>query len=268
MAFRGSILGIGTDIAGSIRIPSLCCGVYGFKPTIDRIPWAGQVADLAMEGIPGLKPSAGPLAHTLADLELFMSTIINAQPWKYDTTASAAPWYPTPSLDQPKQLTIGVPPESTAFPLHPPVKRALQTAIIALKTKGHRIVYLADNPALDLAYANRLAFQYFIYGPYIDYIASGGEPPVPSVAKRSSPMFTGPFPVDMDLPPFEKIDALHVARHRYTDAWRKAWVEAGLDVLIAPGAQSTAVPHDTFGWPPHTLVWNLLDVSSLSILKA
>jgi Asp-tRNA(Asn)/Glu-tRNA(Gln) amidotransferase A subunit family amidase len=32
VAMRGSILGIGTDIGGSIRIPALCNGTYGFKP--------------------------------------------------------------------------------------------------------------------------------------------------------------------------------------------------------------------------------------------
>ncbi|GKZ26505.1 hypothetical protein AbraIFM66951_002586 [Aspergillus brasiliensis] len=260
VAFRGSLLGIGTDIAGSIRIPSLCCGVYGFKPTIDRIPWAGQVADLAMEGVPGLKPAAGPLAHSLNDIELFMSTILNAEPWKYDSTASAAPWtYPQTSSDDPKQLTIGILPESKAFPLHPPVKRALQSAITSLVKKGYRIVHLSETPAIDLAYANRLAFQYFIYGPHVDHIAASGEPPVKSVAAMSSPMFTGPFPVGMDLPPFEKIDALHKARKAYAEAWRKTWVENNLDILLAPGAQNTAVPHDTFGWPPYTVVWNLLD---------
>ncbi|PWY69388.1 fatty-acid amide hydrolase [Aspergillus eucalypticola CBS 122712] len=260
VAFRGSILGIGTDIAGSIRIPSLCCGVYGFKPSIDRIPWGGQVADIAMEGTPGLKPSAGPLAHSLNDIELFMSTIINAEPWRHDSTASAAPWsYPKASTGEPSQLTIGILPESKDFPLHPPVKRALQTAISALIMKGHHIVYLSETPGIDFAYANRLAFQYFIYGPHTDHIAASGEPPVTSVARMSSPMFTGPFPVDMGLPPFEKIDALHKARKAYAEAWRKTWVENNLDVLLAPGAQNTAVPHDTFGWPPYTVVWNLLD---------
>ncbi|KAK1487209.1 amidase [Colletotrichum cuscutae] len=42
VAFRGSPLGIGSDLAGSVRIPAFCCGVYGFKPTVDRIPFAGQ----------------------------------------------------------------------------------------------------------------------------------------------------------------------------------------------------------------------------------
>ncbi|EAW06969.1 general amidase GmdB [Aspergillus clavatus NRRL 1] len=106
VAFRGSVLGVGTDIAGSIRIPSLCCGVYGFKPTTDRIPYGGQVRDIAMEGIPGLKPAAGPLAHSLDDIELFMSTVLDAEPWKYDPAASAAPWY-KPSTS-PTTLTIGL----------------------------------------------------------------------------------------------------------------------------------------------------------------
>ncbi|RHZ65805.1 general amidase GmdB [Aspergillus thermomutatus] len=257
VAFRGSILGIGTDIAGSIRIPSLCCGVYGFKPTTDRIPWGGQVADLAMEGVPGLKPSAGPLAHTLNDLELFMSTVLDAEPWKYDATASAAPWYKLSKSQT--ELTIGVLPEDVHFPLHPPVRRALNSAIDALNKQGHRIVQLENDPTRDLAYVNRLAFQYFVYGPHVDHIESSGEPLVASVAKMASPMFTGPFPVDMELPPFEKINALHLARQKYADAWRKTWVENGLDVILAPAAQNTAVPHDTFGWPPYTLVWNLLD---------
>ncbi|KAL4994089.1 fatty-acid amide hydrolase [Aspergillus recurvatus] len=267
IALRGSILGVGTDIAGSIRIPSLCCGVYGFKPSIDRIPWGGQVAGLAMEGIPGLKPSAGPLTHSLEDVELFMSTVLNAAPWKYDVTASAAPWHNFPLLvnghqrdrDQQDTLTIGVPPESKDFPLHPPVRRALQSAINALGQRGHRIIHLPDDPKRDLAYASRLSFQYFIYGPHIDHVESSREPLVASVSKMSSPMFTGPFPVDMNLGPFEKIDALHTLRQKYANAWRRCWVDNGLDVVLAPGAQNTAVPHDTFGWPPHTVMWNLLD---------
>ncbi|KAL4864260.1 hypothetical protein BDV12DRAFT_205843 [Aspergillus spectabilis] len=259
VAFRGSVLGVGTDIAGSIRIPSLCCGVYGFKPTNDRIPWGGQVAGLAMEGIPGLKPSAGPLAHTLNDLELFMSSVLNAEPWKYDVTASPVPWNQPPTSNSQHVLIIGVLPEDPHFPLHPPVRRALESAITILSKKGHRIVRLINDPVRDLAHANRLAFQYLIYGPHIDHIKSSGEPMVASVAKMSSPMFTGPFPVDMELPPFEKMDELHLARHRYADAWRKVWVENSLDVVLAPGAQNTAVPHDTYGWPPYTLIWNLLD---------
>ncbi|KAL3446286.1 fatty-acid amide hydrolase [Aspergillus insuetus] len=213
IAFHGLILGISTDSAGSIQIPALCCGVYSFKPTTDCIPWGGQVANLAMEGLLGLKPAAGLLAHSLSNMDLFMLTMLGGEPWKYNVTSSAALGI----------LTIGVLPEDPHFLLHPPVQQALNSTINALIDAGHCI------------------------------------PMVPSMAKVLSAMFTGLFPVDMELPPYEEINALHKARQQYTNAWRRVWVERGLDVVLGPGAQNTAVLHDTYGWPPYTLIWNLLD---------
>ncbi|RAL07391.1 general amidase GmdB [Aspergillus homomorphus CBS 101889] len=276
VALRGSILGVGTDIAGSIRIPALCCGVYGFKPTTTRIPFGGQSSG-AMEGLPGIVPSAGPLAHSLDDLELFTATVLDASPWRYDSAATTAPWSTTKQHQHQQQLlTIGVLGECKDFPLHPPVQRALDNAVAALRKKGHRIIHLTPTSttttktpsssttlalATDLAHANRLAFQYFTYGPGTDHISASGEPPVPSVAQAASPMFTGPFPIPMDAQtdPFTLIDALHSARQEYSDAWRDTFIENHLDIVLAPGAQNTAVEWDTFGWPPYTLVWNLVD---------
>jgi amidase len=258
---------VGTDIAGSIRIPALCCGVYGFKPTIHRIPFGGQVSG-AIEGLPGLVPAAGPLAHSIADLKLLMSTIVgNGHAWEYDSGAVSVPWQPIPrGIDNIANgvLTIGVLGEDESFPLHPPVKRALEDAIGILTRAGHRIVRLsagAGDEALSLSYASRLAVQYFIYGPHKDLISASGEPVVKSVAKGVSPMFCGPFPVEQGREPFDTILALHGARARVQDAWRQTWVDQKLDVVLAPGAQNTAVGYDTYGWPPYTVLWNLLDVS-------
>ncbi|KAJ9491127.1 hypothetical protein VN97_g2103 [Penicillium thymicola] len=268
LAFRGSILGVGTDIAGSIRIPALCCGVYGFKPTIDRIPFGGQVSG-AVKGIPGLVPVAGPLAHSIADLKLLMSSVVaDGQAWKYDSAAVGAPWQTIPSsINASESLTIGVLTEDEYFPLHPPVKRALDRAVDALTRAGHRIIRLAgDDEAHSLAYASRIAFQYFTYGPHKDIIVASGEPPVTSVAKAASPMSSGPIPAQQGQGPFETILTLHAARQRVHEAWRQAWVDQKLDVVLAPGAQSTAVGHDTYGWPSYTVMWNVLDYPACIIL--
>ncbi|CAI7663578.1 unnamed protein product [Penicillium glandicola] len=261
VAFRGSILGVGTDIAGSIRIPALCCGVYGFKPTTNRIPFGGQVSG-AVRGVPGLIPAAGPLAHSIADLKLLMSSVVaDGQAWKYDPSAVGVPWQTIPaSTNANGSLTIGVLGEGKYFPLHPPVKRALDRAVEALTRAGHRIVRICgDDEAQSLAYASRVAFQYFEYGPRKDIIAASGEPAITSVAKNAGPMFSGPWAAQQGLGPFETILALHAARQRVDDAWRQIWVDQKLDVILAPGAQGTAVSHDTYGWPPYTVIWNVLD---------
>jgi aspartyl-tRNA(Asn)/glutamyl-tRNA(Gln) amidotransferase subunit A len=51
---------LGTDSAGSIRLPAACCGVVGFKPTWGLVP---------ADGVFPLAPSfdtVGPMAHTVA----------------------------------------------------------------------------------------------------------------------------------------------------------------------------------------------------------
>ncbi|EED14245.1 general amidase GmdB [Talaromyces stipitatus ATCC 10500] len=258
VAFRGSILGVGTDVAGSIRIPSLCCGVYGFKPTADRIPFGDSKSELAT-GYPGIVASAGPLAHNLEDIKIIMDTVLSAHPEDLDVTAIGAPWSYRFEKTGQEKLTIGVLWEDPSFPLHPPVRRNLESAISALQKKGHKIVRLIATESCSVAYGNRLAFQYFTYVPQKDHIAASGEPPITSVAKRSHPMYTGPPPVDPELDFGNKLAALARARFRYMESWRQLWVDNHLDAILTPGAQNTAVPHDTYGWPPYTLVWNVLD---------
>jgi aspartyl-tRNA(Asn)/glutamyl-tRNA(Gln) amidotransferase subunit A len=67
----GEALGaIGTDTGGSIRIPSACCGVTGFKPTYDLVSRAGVIQ------LSSSFDHVGPIARTVEDCTLLLDEIV------------------------------------------------------------------------------------------------------------------------------------------------------------------------------------------------
>lgn len=80
-----SPLGIGSDIGGSLRIPSHYCGVLGLKPTEGRVPNTGHIFPGKVNSVRHLAVS-GVLARSVADLRLCLEVI--AGPDGRDMTVS------------------------------------------------------------------------------------------------------------------------------------------------------------------------------------
>jgi fatty acid amide hydrolase len=73
IAAGGSVLGLGTDIGGSLRYPAAFCGVASLKPTAGRTPDEGLYS--AHIGQRAIVSQVGPMAREVADLGLALEVI-------------------------------------------------------------------------------------------------------------------------------------------------------------------------------------------------
>lgn len=78
---------LGTDTAGSIRIPSALCGVTGLRPSTGRVPNRGIVP------VSWTFDTVGPIAQTAADCALLLGAIAGRDPTDPGTVAAAVPPY-------------------------------------------------------------------------------------------------------------------------------------------------------------------------------
>jgi amidase len=249
---RGSILGVGTDVAGSLRIPAVCNNIYAFKPSSGRLPYGGQVLAVRA-GTPGIVPSVGFMSHSPRDLWFLSRNVLLKEPWDRDAAAYAVPWR---DVKPKEQLIIGVISEDIAVPVSPQILDAIKEVCQKLRSEGTHIVKeIEDFPSL--ADSTALAWEYFMAdesGYPLATIKAGGEPPIPSISAVALPSRG----LGRSL---NRLYDMNVERAELKDQWRRLFVEKeGIDVLLLPAARHTAVPHDTWKSADYTVVWNLVDV--------
>lgn len=135
IAFRGSPLGVGTDIGGSLRIPAACTGIFTIRPSFGRFPTQRCFSGLA--GQEAVHSVNGPMAHTLDDIKLFAKTVVDAQPWLVDPKCLPIPWR---HVEPKAKLKIAVLWNDGVVLPTPPVVRAMKETVERLKAAGHEIV--------------------------------------------------------------------------------------------------------------------------------
>ncbi|HYO54068.1 amidase [Archangium sp.] len=128
---------VGSDLAGSIRVPSHYCGIFGFKPTEHRVPISGHIPPLP--GRPrGVRyeGAAGPLARCVEDLRLGLKLLAGPDDEDWDVP-------PIPLRDVPpcelRTYRIAWTDDFGGLPITRETRTALEKLVRTLEGLGCRV---------------------------------------------------------------------------------------------------------------------------------
>src|SRR5689334_11263968 len=175
LAAGSTTLATGSDIGGSIRIPSSFCGVVGFKPPYGRIP---EVEIFNLDHY----CHEGPLARTVADCALLENVIAGPHP---SDVVSLRPKLEIPAeLPPVAGLRLALSPDLGCYQVDADVAAATLQAAQRLRDAGA----VVEEVALPwrLADITREARTHFglIFGPSIQEIYEQHEADLTSYAQR------------------------------------------------------------------------------------
>jgi aspartyl-tRNA(Asn)/glutamyl-tRNA(Gln) amidotransferase subunit A len=125
---------IGSDTAGSIRLPSAYCGIAGLKPTWGLVSAAGVVAQSFSSD------HIGPMARRVEDLAAIMAVIAGPDPADPTCLAAAPPDFLATGPAALDGVRVGIPVELLAISLQPAVQAGFTRALDSLKDLGARVL--------------------------------------------------------------------------------------------------------------------------------
>ncbi|KAI0545306.1 amidase [Xylaria curta] len=254
---RGSILGIGTDIGGSIRSPAANNGIFGFKPTAPRLPVGGWSATMA--GSESILGTIGPLSTSLEGISLFVKTVLSARPWLVEPSLVAIPWREEEIKKRERKLRVGVIWDDGVVRPHPPIMAALSRVVEKLRESGEVEVVDWECWKHDLAW-EIIAKLYFCDGgaEEKEAIAMSGEPWMP-LSKWI--LLDNPHVQHHTIPTLWQA---HQERDTYRTSYAALWNERGVDVILCPAGPGVAPKLETSRYWGYTSQWNLLNYPAIS----
>lgn len=118
---------LGTDTAGSVRIPACYCGIVGFKPTYGRVSNRGVVP------LSWTLDHVGPLCRTVEDVALVLGVIAGYDELDPSTAEVPVPDYRSPLKIETSKVRLGIPRTPFFDALDPEITKAVEAAIEVLR---------------------------------------------------------------------------------------------------------------------------------------
>ncbi|HEY1640339.1 MAG TPA: amidase [Streptosporangiaceae bacterium] len=175
LAAGSATLATGSDIGGSIRIPSSCCGVAGFKPPYGRVP---EVEVFNLDHY----CHEGPLARSVTDCALLQNVIAGPH---HSDVASLRPKLDIPArLDPIAGLRIALSLDLGCYEVDADVIANTRAAAGRLRQAGATVEEVSL--PWDLATISRAARIHFgmIFGPSVREIYAAHAADLTSYARR------------------------------------------------------------------------------------
>lgn len=148
-------IALGTDIAGSVRLPAAHCGLAALKPTQGRIAYTPA----------SMTRSAGPMARCVADLEAVMEVVgatDAGDPWSLPGRFSAAGW----GVERVRGMRVGLLTDvGYGLPVEPETLAVVRGAADRLSGWGAEVEELSlgltesDFQAFDLGFMARILLE-------------------------------------------------------------------------------------------------------------
>ena len=282
LASGASIIGVGSDVAGSVRAPAHFSGCYSIRCSTGRWPKGG--VNTSMPGQEGIPSVFSPMAWTLDALTYFTRSLIQMRPWRLDHTVHPIEWRDNMEQEylQKKTLKVGVLRDDGVVTPSPACARALDMAANSLKSRGHNVVDVSPpSPYEALVIASQLlnadgcsTFKsYFRTGETDDPGAAqmGFYMRLPRFVKRLYYWWVKYVKRDdiwagllKDWHPKTAAEnwALVAKREAFKARWHEWWNEQDLDILLTVPNATPAVPHggmhDAVSSCGYTFLFNLV----------
>jgi amidase len=227
-------LSVGSDIGGSIRVPSSFCGIYGHKPTLDLLSQQGHLPGgvSTPPGFSTLLAVAGPMARSANDLLAALKILGGPEGW--DTKAWK--WELPPARGQKlKEFRVGYVLDDPVAPPAPEVRLVLEKALERLGRAGVRIKPGWPAGAQPSALLN--TYRYMLFAFFINM-----SPPDAKQALRQQFETISGHDEAEALTSSPRWQADNLRRLEFRACWQAYFDE--VDVFLSPVAFTAAFPHD------------------------